>query len=166
MAGVPDLAKREAAFKLYAQLKNISRVSKELKIPPQTLHVWKKKEDWDGKLASLKDKLRAQLDTLKKAEEDFIVEKDVNKVKILEVLEAEVAKAITEQKVQITRWDDLIKTLEFCAKERRLLMGEPTERQDGAIEVSFMREEDLDKSIKELNRFLGNKEEETPVASD
>jgi hypothetical protein len=158
MAGVPDYSRREAAFKLYAQYRNMSRVSKELKIPIQTLHSWKKQEKWQDKLTQLRDKLRTQHDVLKKADENFILEKDLSQLKLLEVLEQEVSKALLGEgrpKIEILEWKDLIKTLEFTAKERRLLMGEPTEREINTLEVPFLREEDLDKHIAELKRYIG-----------
>lgn len=158
MGGIPDFSRREKAFQLYAQYKNMSRVAKELKIPTQTIFRWKNELKWDDKLAQLRDKLRGQHDILEKAKDNFIVEKDLNDIKLIEILEEEVAKAITEKRITITDWKDAIKTLEFTRKERRLLMGEPTDRPAGEIEVSFTREEDLDKHIKELQKIIGEPE--------
>lgn len=162
MSGVPDFSRREKAFKLYAQLKNISQVSKELKIPTQTLHNWKKEEHWDDKLDLLRDKLKTQLDLVKKGEDDLIVHKDMEKLNLLDILEQEVAQAITARGLQINSWKDLIATLEFTTKERRLIMGEPTGREINSIEVSFMREEDLDKEIERLERFTKKEEKTDP----
>lgn len=157
MAGVPDFARRDKAFRLYAQYKNMSKVSKELKIPTQTLLVWKKQEKWDEKLAQLREKLKGQMEILQKAEDNFVIERDLQKIKLIEILEEEVAKAIEEKKVVIEKWQDVIKTLEFTTKERRLLLGEPTDRTNGAIDVSFMKEEDLDKEIADLRRLIEKK---------
>ncbi len=154
MSGVPDFPRRERAFRLWAQYRNMSKVSKELKIPTQTLLSWKKSEQWEDKLAQLKDKLRGQYDVLKKAEDSFILEKDLAKIKLIEVLEEQVSKAITENRVIIDKWSDIIKTLEFTTKERRLLMGEPTEREINTIEVQGMSEEDLDSHIGDLKKFI------------
>lgn len=154
MSGVPDFSRREKAFHLYAQLKNMSKVAKELKIPTQTLWAWKKSEKWDEKLDQLKDKLRGQYEVLKKAEDDFVLAQDISKVKLIEVLEGEVAKAITEKRVVIDKWSDLIKTLEFTSKERRLLMGETTEIEKNCIEVKGMNEQEIDEHIKDLEKFI------------
>ena len=83
MSGVPDWPRREKAFNYYAQCHNLSKTSKELKIPIQTLTYWKKSEKWDEKLSILKDKLRSQHEILKKAEENFTLESDLGKLKLI-----------------------------------------------------------------------------------
>lgn len=157
MSGRPDLARRDKAFHLYAQYRNMSKVSKELKIPTQTILRWKNEDQWELKLSQLKDRLRSQHEIIEKAKDNVVLEKDLSDLRLIETLEAEVAEAITSKKIQILDWKDAIKTLEFTRKERRLIMGEPTDRPNGEIEVTFTREEDLDKHIDDLKRFIGEK---------
>jgi len=157
MAGVPDFSKREAAFRLYAQYRNLSKVSKELKIPTQTLHKWKKELQWNEKLSQLQDKLRGQKDILDKAADNFIVAKDLTELKLLDFLEEEVADVLNKKKVGINSWRDVITTLDFVKKQRRLLLGETTEIEATTVEVHFTKEEDLDTHIEELQRVIGNK---------
>lgn len=156
MAGVPDFSRREAAFRLYAEYKNLSKVSKELKIPTQTLNKWKKELKWEDKLALLRDKLRGQQEILDNAKDNFQVAQDLKEIALLELLEEEVADVLKTKRITIRSWRDVITTLEFTKKQRRLLQGEPTEIPKGEIDVTFTREEDLDKHIEELQRLVGD----------
>lgn len=161
MAGVPDVVRRKKAFELYVQYKNMSKVSKELKIPTQTIHKWKTEENWDIKINQLRSKLQSQLDINQKAQDDINVQKDLAKLNALDLLDQKVAEAITSGQVQIRTWKDIISTMEFTTKERRLILGEPTHRGDDAVDVSFTKEEDLDKHIEELKRFFNEPEPTT-----
>jgi len=156
MSGVPDFSRREQAFRLYAQYRNLSKVSKELKIPTQTLHKWKKDLQWEDKLAQLRDKLRGQVDIIERAKDNLSVAKDIQQLDFIALLEEEVAKAISEKTIVLTSWKDAIATLEYTTKQKRLLLGEVTEREVNSVEVSFTKEEDLDKHIEELQRFITN----------
>jgi hypothetical protein len=116
---------------------------------------------WEAKLAQLRDKLRGQQEILDNAKDNFQVSQDLNEIKLLQLLEEEVADVLNHKKVGITSWRDVITTLEFTKKQRRLLQGEPTEIPKGEIDVTFTREEDLDKHIEELQRVIGDKPKPT-----
>lgn len=169
-----DVDKHQQAFRLYAKCRNKSRVSKDLGIPVATIHVWAKQEGWDNKLNDLRSKLEGQLDVLRKAKDDAVLQDQVTQINLLEHLESIVADVLLENQIRPARWSDVIQTLTFIQKEKRLITGQPTEIQDGAIEVTAKDEKDMDKDIHTFLRLTGRgngknkpaeagpKEEDTP----
>jgi len=160
MSRLPDFEKRQTAFRLYVRLRNVSRVSKETGIPPATLHVWKKEEQWEMKLADIQRTVSSQVEVIKEAQTNLAVKDQVSELQLLELLQVKVSNALVTLNIGPTTWRDIIQGMEYISKEKRLILGHPTERAVNTIEVSSMDEEGLDKRIKEM-QLLVSKQPET-----
>lgn len=155
MAKHIDVDKHQAAFRLYAKVRNKSRVSQELGIPVATIHVWAKQEGWDTKLNDLRSKLEGQIQILRDAKDNTIVQDQISSLNLLEHLETTIAEVLLENQIRPTRWSDVIQTLSFIQKEKRLITGQTTEITDGTLEVTAKNEEDIDKDIHTFLRLTG-----------
>jgi hypothetical protein len=155
MGKVPDVHRRRQAFRLYVRYQNLLQVSKELGIPYPTLHGWYKEEHWDQQLKDRQERLRGSVDVIKKAQDNLILQDQISELKLLEHLEVTVHNLMLNEEVRPSNWKDVIDTLKFVFQEKRLILGEPTERTVNTIEVSSMSEKDLDKEIENLHRLAG-----------
>jgi len=155
MAKHIDVDKHQAAFRLYAKVRNKSRVSQELGIPVATIHVWAKQEGWDTKLNDLRSKLEGQIQVLRDAKDNAVVQDQISSLNLLEHLETTIAEVLLENQIRPTRWSDVIQTLSFIQKEKRLITGQPTEIPDGTIEITAKNVEDVEKDINTFLRLTG-----------
>jgi hypothetical protein len=153
MSKLPDLERRRQAFRLYVRYQNLLQVSKELAIPYTTIHNWYKEEQWGQKLKDRQMRLQGSIDVIKKAQDNLILEDQVSELKLLEHLETTVHNIMLTDEVRPSNWKDVIETLKFVFQEKRLILGEPTQRAVNTIDVSSMNEKDLDKAIEDLRRF-------------
>lgn len=163
MARRRNYADREKAFQLYAKLHcNKSAVGREMGIPVQTIAIWCKEEDWDNKLRALQTKLRSQYEILQKAKDNVVLQNKIGDLNILEAIELKVAEALTRDtgQLQINSMKDAILAMEFVNKEKRLILGEPTER--AFIETTAKNEKQLDDEIDQLTELVRRA---TPIPS-
>lgn len=151
----PQIEKRQAAFNLYLKCRNLLQVSRELDIPAATLHVWKRDGQWDEKILNQQQLLSHYQGVLQKAQENLQIDSQITELKLLEFLEAKVAELLLSENVRPTSWKDVLITIDFVTKQKRLIMGEPTERGVHTIEASAMKEKDLDDEIQRLAKIVG-----------
>jgi len=160
-----DVDRRQRAFQLFARYRNLSRVSKELGIPVATLHVWKKQEGWEEKLVTLQEQLKGSLSILEKAKDNAVVAGEIAQLNVLQHLETMVAEVLVGRTIQMSKWSDVIKTLEYVQKEKRLLLGENTENVKNAIEIEKKDEKEMERDTEEYARLLGWEKKAQPVSS-
>jgi hypothetical protein len=154
MSQMQDVERRRQSFRLFARYQNLMQVSKELNIPYATLQRWSKEEDWPQRLKDRQTRLTGSLEVLQKAQNNLILEDQVNELKILEHLETMIHELLINEEVRPSSWKDVVDTMKFVFTEKRLILGEPTERSVNTIEVSGLKEEDLDKNIASLRDLL------------
>lgn len=163
MSKIPDLDRRRQAFRLMARYRNMLQVSKELNIPYATLQRWAKEEDWDQKLKDRQARLQGSLDVLRRAQNNLILEDQVNELKILEHLETMIHEILLNEEARPSSWRDVVETMKFVFQEKRLLLGEPTERTVNTIEVSSLKDEEIDKHINDLKRLIQDNPDGKPT---
>ena len=169
MGKIPDVDRRRQAFRLYVRYQNLMQVSKETNIPYATLMRWKDEEDWEQKIKDRQGRLQGSLDILKKAQDNLILQDQVNELKLLEHLETTIHEILLSEEVRPSSWKDVVDTLKFVFQEKRLILGEPTERTVNTIEVDAMKEEELDSNIDNLRRLVSanlEEPEDAPVITD
>ncbi len=159
-----DVDRRQRAYQLYARYRNISKVSKELGIPVATLHVWKKQEGWDDKLINLQEQLKGSLEIIERAKDNTVVQGEIAQLNVLQHLETLVNQILVDNTIRPAKWSDVIKTLEYVQKERRLLLGENTENVKNAIEIEAKDEKEMEKDTDEFARLLGYERKAKPAA--
>lgn len=148
-----DINRRRQAFRLYCRYHNLLQVSKELGVPYPTLHVWYKEEGWDQQVKDRQVRLQGSVDVLKKAQDNLVLEDQISELKLLEHLEVTVHNILLNEEARPNSWKDVIDTLKFVFQEKRLILGEPTERTINTIETSAMSEKDLDNAIEDLKKL-------------
>lgn len=152
MSKLPDYERHQQAYRLYIRHRNISQVSKEIGIPVATLHVWKKKENWDEKAADVQARLQNALQVYERIEKNDLLDEQVTELKLLELLEKEVYNKLKDGSIKPTSWKDLITTVDFVTRRRSLITGKPTERT--AIDITGMSEKDLDNQLSTLQALV------------
>ncbi len=165
MSRLPDFEKRQTAFRLYVRLRNVSRVSKETGIPVATIHVWKKEEQWEMKLADIQKTVSSQVEVIKEAQTNLAVKDQVSELQLLELLQHKVSNALVELNIGPTTWRDIIQGMEYISKEKRLILGQPTERATNTIEVSSMSGDELDKHIEQMQAIVSKQPEAAQLVS-
>lgn len=164
MSRLPDFEKRQTAFRLFVRLRNVSRVSKETGIPVATLHVWKKEEQWEMKLTDIQKTVSSQVEVLKEAQTNLAVKDQLSELQLLELLQQKVSNALVNLNIGPTTWKDVIAGMEYISKEKRLILGQPTERGIQTIEVSSMSGDELDKHIEEMQSLVAKQPEIAQLA--
>ncbi len=162
MAKPIDIDRRQRAYQLFARYRNISKVSKELGIPVATLHVWKKQEGWEEKLTRLQEQLKGSIAVLERAKDNVVVQEEIDQLNVLQHLETLVNQILVDNTIRPAKWSDVIKTLEFVQKERRLLLGEKTENIKNIIEIEAKSEKDMEKDTDEFAKILGYEKIKSP----
>lgn len=155
MSKIPDIDRRRQCFRLYVRYQNLMQVSKETNVPYATLQRWKDEEDWEQKIKDRQNRLQGSLDILKKAQDNLILADQVNELKLLEHLETMIHEILLNEEVRPSSWKDVVDTMKFVFQEKRLILGEPTERTVTTIEVNDMKDADLDSNIEDLRRLSG-----------
>ena len=119
----------------------------------------------------MQTRLQGALKAYDAIEKNSILESEVNELKVLEMLEKEVYTVLLEKTIKPTKWSDVIETVEMVTKQKRLLLGRPTERSVNTIDITGMDEKDLDGRIAALKLLTESqpaeitKEESTETAS-
>lgn len=166
MGRLPDVERRQTAFRLFVRYRNKSQVSRETGIPVATLHVWAKEDSWELKLSDLQSTLQGQMEVLKDAQNDLVQKDMLTEMQLLEHLQNKISGALLGNLIVPTTWQDVIKGLEFINKEKRLILGNPTERaiNHDTIDVTGMKEEDLDRHIARMQSLIGAAKPQLPDA--
>lgn len=154
MSKLPDYERRSQAFRLFVRLRNISQVSKEIGIPVATLHAWKKEEEWERKVAEMQSRIQGALQVYDRIETNSLMDSQVCELKLLEMLEKEAYDLLKNGTVKPSSWRDVLQTVDLVTRRRALITGQPTERINGAIDVTSMDEKQLDEHTKNLQQIV------------
>jgi hypothetical protein len=133
-------ADHKRAFELWCELQSFRAVSGEPHMPSHmTIARWSSKEypcrcpyhGWDVLLAERREHVREVVDLVRERvpeeqKEDWVVN-DITQLQVLRKLEKIVLDAVDAGFVKPKIWQDVVSTIAMANKERRLIMGEPTE---------------------------------------
>jgi len=159
--GQKQIERRQRAFELWRRLGSLSAVAKVPGMPPiQTLSKWKKQDKWEERKNEIQDLVRSQVEVLDEIKKSLSAEEDVKQLNFLKYLEMKVADVIIKGKVDIQTWRDVLETIRLIQNEKRLILGEPTQRSEVMVKIKEMSDEELEEQIKrkeELLRCTGRK---------
>jgi len=153
--GQKQIERRQRAFELWRRLGSLSAVSKVPGMPPiQTLSKWKKQDKWEERKNELQDLVRSQVEVLDEIKKSLSAEEDVKQLNFLRYLEMKVADVIIKGKVDIQTWRDVLETIRLIQNEKRLILGEPTQRSEVQLKIRDMSDEELEEQIKRKELIL------------
>src|SRR3970040_303874 len=116
MSKLPDVERRQTAFRLYVRFRNVSRVSKETGIPPATLHVWKKEGQWDQKVSDLQSTLSGQIEVMREAQNNLVAKDMLTEMQLLEHLQTKISTALLNNLTGPTPGQDVIRDSSLLIK--------------------------------------------------
>jgi len=153
--GQKQIERRQRAFELWRRLGSLSAVAKVPGMPPiQTLSKWKKQDKWEERRNEIQDLVRSQVEVLDEIKKSLSAEEDVKQLNFLRYLEMKVADVIIKGKVDIQTWRDVLETIRLIQNEKRLILGEPTQRSEVQLKIRDMSDEELEEQIKRKELIL------------
>jgi len=153
--GQKQIERRQRAFELWRRLGSLSAVAKVPGMPPiQTLSKWKKQDKWEERRNEIQDLVRSQVEVLDEMKKSLSAEEDVKQLNFLRYLEMKVADVIIKGKVDIQTWRDVLETIRLIQNEKRLILGEPTQRSEVQLKIRDMSDEELEEQIKRKELIL------------
>jgi len=133
MARSKDESRRELAFLEYAKNgRSLSKTSKVVGTPVQTIRRWRDQEEWDKKLAGVEDSAKAELSALANVTAPLAQLVRDEKM-FLSVLRQMTVFYVSTGKIRPEKWGDVISTLRYINERERiapLKPGKNTEDED------------------------------------
>jgi len=153
-----DEYRREQAFRLYAKLRNVTKVSEELDIPLPTLFGWKKEDKWDERIGEVVSSIQGQIEVpmghaAPTSNENAAIEKLSkslsDEISSLDLM-SQTADAAVATKFKDMSLQQVIKIKEFVSKQRVFLLHElqSSAKEQGKV-AAKINTKNLDEKIQE-----------------
>jgi len=150
-----DTYHREQAFRLFAKLRNVTKVAEELGLPAPTLFGWKKEDKWDERIGEVVSAIQGKIevpdgDTAPASEENAAIEKLAKslaeEIGSLDLM-SQTADAAVATKFKDVSLQQVIKIKEFVSKQRVFLLHELRDSAKDKGEGASASTRDLDEKI-------------------
>lgn len=135
MSRTIDQQRKDMAFRLYIKGQEPTSIAAELSVGVSTVQKWIRDDDWANKARVIRSRITDSLAITRRLKADTLMQDRLAELRMLEFLEGSAGDAIING-VRPTTWSDVLKTLDYVSKQRKLLTGQPTERVGATREDS------------------------------
>ena len=156
MGRTKDEYRREQAFRLFAKLRNVTKVSEELDIPLPTLFGWKKEDRWEERIGEVVSSIQGQIEVSTgdaTSNENAAIEKLSkslsDEISSLDLM-SQTADAAVATKFKDMSLQQVIKIKEFVSKQRVFLLHElQSSAKEQGQATAKINTKNLDEKIQE-----------------
>lgn len=115
--------RRKEAFKLFCQVGNKAAVARKLGVSSAIVYSWARADGWEDHREKIRDQLKIQLQFLRTASDNKVVQLLSADIAFLEYLQETVAEKIITQAIEPKTWRDVIMTQKFIFECKEKIIG-------------------------------------------
>lgn len=115
--------RRKEAFKLFCQTGNKAAVARKLGVSSAIVYSWARADGWEDNRKRIREQLKIQLQFLRTASDNKVVQLLSADIAFLEYLQEKVAEKIVTQAIEPKTWRDVIMTQKFIFECKEKIIG-------------------------------------------